>query len=228
MGRVRSICSSKLTWRDSARFCLQRCRFDSVHKEICSISCQSFDYAGMFTTRLAVSFWSNNTVALYGFQGNKLQLLSQCDPLSSLPKSVLLHNFGVGRKAKDADYRPYILAGLVDGSIISFNFRDNQLQDKKVFSLGGTPVQLSPCDIDGRRAVFASGSTSAILYWDKQSIRYCPVLIKDVVSTARLNTPTFSSCHVFATASTITVGKVKGVDKMQIRQVCRSIVVNIA
>ncbi|KAK7682424.1 hypothetical protein QCA50_014629 [Cerrena zonata] len=118
-------------------------QFDSLHKEICSISCQSFDHAGMFTTRIAVSFWEDNTIALYGFQGNKLQLLSKSDPLPSLPNSVLLHNFGSGRKAKDTDYRPCVLAGLVDGSILTFSFRDNQLQDKKVFSLGGTPVQLS-------------------------------------------------------------------------------------
>lgn len=132
----------------------------------------------MFTTRVAVSFWEDNTVGLYGLQGNKLQIVSQCDPLTSLPTSLLLHNFGTGRKTKDADYRPVVIAGLSDGSIISFSFRENQLQDKKIFSLGGTPVQLSSCDVDGKRAVFASGSTSAILYWDKQSVRYSPVLIK--------------------------------------------------
>lgn len=173
----------------------------------------------MFTTRIAVSFWEDNTIALYGFQGNKLQLIFQCDPLPSLPNSVLLHNFGTGRRAKDLDYRPCVLAGLVDGSILSFNFRDNEFQDKKAFSLGGTPIHLSTCDIDGKRAVFASGSTSAILYWDKQSVRYSPVLMKDVVATHRLNTPAFSSCHVFATESSIIFGKMNGVDKMQIRQV---------
>ena len=174
----------------------------------------------MFTTRIAVSFWTENIIALYSFQGNKLQPLAQSELLPSLPRSVLLHNFGPGRKPKDAEYRPHVLAGLTNGSIVSFNFKDNKFQDKKIFSVGELPVQLSPCEIDGRKSVFASGATSAIVYWDKQSVRYSPVLVKDVVTTARLNTPTFSSSHIFATASTIIVGRVKGVDKMQVRQVC--------
>ncbi|CAL1713378.1 unnamed protein product [Somion occarium] len=188
-------------------------------KEICAISCQPLDATKFFTVHIAVSFFTGNTVAVLSLEKPELQVLCESTALPSLPYSLMLHNFGSGRKAKDPDFRPVVLVGLTHGSIVTFNFKDNGLHDKKVLPLGNIPVSLSACEVDGRRAVFASGSRSTVLYWDRQRIRHSSVLLKDLAAAARLNSSAFSSALILATESSIVIGRVRGVDKMQIRQI---------
>ena len=98
--------------------------------------------------------------------------------LPSLPRSVLLHNFGTGNRPKEADFRPYVVAGLADGSVACVGVRDEELRDVKMFPLGTAPVALARCSVDGKRAVFANGSLSSVLYWDKQRLRQSHVMVK--------------------------------------------------
>lgn len=107
-------------------------------------------------------------------------------PLPSLASSILMFNFGVGRKSKDEDYHPHVLAGLLDGTVVSFSFKKGELKDKRVHPLGTLPVSLSSCVVDGRRSVFATGSRSAIFYWDKNRLHQSHILLKVVSSIANL------------------------------------------
>ena len=91
---------------------------------------------------------------------------------------MLLHNFGTGRGIQDLGFQPYVVAGLVDGTVACVSFRNNELRDQKLFSLGATPVKLSVSTIDGNRAVFATGSRAAVFYWDKQRLRQSLVMLK--------------------------------------------------
>lgn len=91
---------------------------------------------------------------------------------------MLLHNFGAGHNAKEADYQPYVVAGLVDGTVVCLSFRNNELKDQKLFSLGTAPVSLNVSTIDGNRTVFATGSRAAVFYWDRQRLRQSPVMLK--------------------------------------------------
>lgn len=104
--------------------------------------------------------------------------LCEFSGLPSLPRSILLHNFGTGRSKKERDFHPHLLVGLTNGSVVSWGFTDSELKDKKLFLLGMAPVSLSTCVVDGKNAVFASGSRASILYWDKQRLANSPVTIK--------------------------------------------------
>lgn len=98
--------------------------------------------------------------------------------LPSLARSLLLHNFGAGRKPKEADYHPHLLAGMADGTVVSFRFKEHELKDEKVFALGTTPVSLATCKVDGRTSVFASGSRASVLFWDRHRLHQSPVMLK--------------------------------------------------
>lgn len=117
--------------------------------------------------------------------------LTESVALPALPRSVLLHNFGSGRSSKEEDFQPHVLAGLTDGSVVALSFKNNELKDQKVFSLGTAPVSLSVCEVDGKRTVFASGSRSAVFFWDKQRLRQSPVMLK-----VRFVTPRKCIAHV--------------------------------
>lgn len=140
-----------------------------------------------------MAFWDSNVIRLLSLDpAINLQDLGdpqKCPVLPSLPRSVLLHNFGTGNRKQEMEYHPYVVAGLADGSIACFSMKDNELKDLKLFPLGTAPVSLVACDIDGKRAVFANGSQSSVLYWDKQRLRQSSVMVQvslylDVTSTS--------------------------------------------
>ena len=208
--------------------------------EIAAVSCAPFDTTKNFASTIAVSFWGTNCVALLSLASAESYLTSLCEvSLPSLPRSLLLHNFGTGRNKKEPDFCPHLLVGLGDGSVVSYVFKEKErgLGDNKVFSLGTAPVSFSTCIIEGRRAVFASGSRASVLYWDRQRLHQSPVMIKvsncstarrapqglrvgqDPVVAASLNTSAFPSCLVLATSSSVLIGNVRGADKMQIKTV---------
>ncbi|THH31175.1 hypothetical protein EUX98_g3000 [Antrodiella citrinella] len=196
---------------------------DAKHgpKEISSVSCVPFDWTKHFSLYIAISFWESRTVTILSLEKPDRYMTPICttSELPSLPRSVILHNFGSGNKYKDEDYQPFVLAGLTDGTVVSFAFRNNQLLDKKVFGLGITPATLSSCLVEGRHAIFASGSRAAILHWDRKRLRQSAVMLKDIVTGVSLNTSSFPSALVTATSSGLIIGQVGGVDQMQVRSI---------
>ncbi|KAF7790799.1 hypothetical protein EIP86_001756 [Pleurotus ostreatoroseus] len=194
-----------------------------VRQEISALSCAPLDPTKNFSLYIAVAFWGSNVIRLLTLDpSTRLQDIG--DPqkfptLPSLPRSVLLHNFGTGNRPKDPDYHPYVVAGLADGSVACFNMKGNELKDMKLFPLGTAPVTLVACDIDDKRAVFANGSQSSVLYWDKQRLRQSYVMVKNIAAGASFNTGAFPSCQVLATPSSLLIGQIRGVDKMQIRNI---------
>lgn len=206
--------------------------------EICAISCTPFDPTKNYATHIAVSFWSSNKIAVLSLDSPATYLGPVCEvSLPTLPRSILLHNFGAGARPKDADFRPHVLAGLADGSVMTFALRDGELHDGKASSLGNAPASLSLCSVDERTVVLAGGERSNVLYWDRQRIRPSPVGVKVqlvafvprtaplnltlqyMVKGITLNTAALPSCLAIATSSALLIGNVRGVDKMQIRTV---------
>ncbi|KAI0826862.1 CPSF A subunit region-domain-containing protein [Trametes gibbosa] len=191
-----------------------------VSDEICAISCTPFDPTKNFATSIAVSFWGSNRIAILSLDSPESYLNTVCEvTLPALPRSILLHNFGTGAREKDLDFRPHLLAGLADGSVVTFALRGGELHDRKVSALGNAPASLSLCSVDGRTVVIASGARANVLYWDRQRIRPSPVGVKYAVRAVTLNTPAFPSCLAIATPSRLLIGNVRGVDKMQIRTI---------
>ncbi|KIP10587.1 hypothetical protein PHLGIDRAFT_125454 [Phlebiopsis gigantea 11061_1 CR5-6] len=187
-------------------------------REIAAVSCTSFDQTKSFSLYVAVSFWESNTVALLDIK-HGLQIKTESTPLPALPRSLLLHNFGTGNSKKEPDFQPYVVAGLADGTVACVTFRNEELKDHKLFSLGTAPVSLSRWDVEGRRSVFATGSRSAVFYWDRQRLRQSPVMLKSATAGSSLNTAGFPACQIIATPSSLVIGQTRGVDKMQIRSI---------
>ena len=92
-------------------------------------------------------------------------------------RSLLPYNFGRDGP-KGPDYHPYLLAGLGDGHVAAMQLRGKQLGEVKLISLGAAPVSLTPCAVEGRKAVFAAGSRSAVLYLDKKRLANAAVMLK--------------------------------------------------
>ncbi|KAI0337556.1 hypothetical protein BDW22DRAFT_1363933 [Trametopsis cervina] len=190
-------------------------------KEISALSCTPLDPTKKFALYIAVAFWESSTIQLLSLKDEQSYLAPFCDspPLPAIVRSVVLHNFGQGKKSKDADFRPYVVAGLADGSVTTMSFQEKELKDLKFFPLGSIPVALSVTVVDGKRNVFANGSRAAVFYWERQRLCQSSVMLKDVTVGANLNTAQFSSCLILATSSSLVIGQIRGIDKMQIRSI---------
>ena len=207
--------------------------------EICAISCQPYDPSKNYASAIAVSFWGSNRVEVLALD-SKPALQAVCDViLPTLPRSVLLHNFGTGTRPRDPELHPYLLVGLADGTLVTYALKDGTLHNRKQSSLGNAPASLSVCTIDGKTVVLASGTRSSILFLDRQRVRPSPVSVKvsstplhsrqgwltrrspeqDMIRGVTLNTAMFPSCLAIATSSSLLIGNVRGLDKMQIRSV---------
>ena len=194
---MRHLKSLFLLWADAV--CRHRDFADVTYGplEIAAVSCAPFDTTKNYASTIAVSFWGTNRVTLLSLATAESYLSSLCEvSLPSLPRSLLLHNFGTGRNKKEADFRPHLLVGLGDGSVVSYVFKEKEgsLGDNKVFSLGTAPVSFSACAVDGRRAVFASGSRASVLYWDRQRLHQSPVMVKVGGFATAWSTPRLTCC----------------------------------
>jgi DNA damage-binding protein 1 len=86
-------------------------------------------------------------VEIFFVKSKDVFLVPACKAVSlpALPCSVLLHGFAQNSHAKGSDRYPTLLAGLTDGTLASFAFKDNELRDQKIISLGDTPVNMAAC-----------------------------------------------------------------------------------
>ncbi|KAJ7163278.1 CPSF A subunit region-domain-containing protein [Mycena filopes] len=133
-------------------------------------------------------------------------------PLSAVVRSVLLYDFG-----SDCDSHPHLLAGLGDGSFVSFTWDEENgtLGKPNLTSLGNLPVSLTPCVVDGKRALFAAGSRAMVLLWERDSIHHSP----EVAAAAQLHHEKYESSLILANDSALFVGRVRKVDEMHIRSI---------
>ncbi|KAI0027623.1 mono-functional DNA-alkylating methyl methanesulfonate N-term-domain-containing protein [Vararia minispora EC-137] len=181
---------------------------------IATLSCIPETPGKPFTLRVAVGFW-DNSIELFHF-GIPGQFTPYSPPLrlaslSSLPRSVLLHAFSPSET--------YLFAGLADGTALVCGVNKNAMGDKRAFAMGPSPVGLNKCVITGQTAVFACGSRAAVLSVQAGSLQHSPVLVKDITASAALAVPGWEECVLLSTQTHLVVGKVKGVNKMQIRSI---------
>lgn len=193
-----------------------------------------------WSLHIVVSYWGSNRIEILS-NGDGFTSLCKSSPLPALVRSLLFYNFGQDHDTKGSDYHPYVLAGLADGSVVSFSFRNKQLKDQKIFSLGNLPVSLTACTVDEKRAVFASGSRATVLFSEKQRLQHSPILLKvrstilihlvksqtvisfdhqqDIVTASILHTSNYQNSFLLATPTGLSIGNVRDLDKMHIRSV---------
>jgi DNA damage-binding protein 1 len=146
--------------------------------EISTVSCTPQDPSKYFSNYITVSYWGRNEIEVFGLNHQGFVSMSKSPPLPALVRSAILYNFGSDASAKGADYHPHVLAGLADGSIVYFAWKDKQLKDRKTILLGHAPVSLTVCQVDGKRAVFAAGSRATVLSWEKKRVHTSPIMLK--------------------------------------------------
>ena len=120
-----------------------------------------------------VGFWSTREVKkllLPSLDSDKALSLS----FFQVPKSVVMHDFGLDATRP----RLQILVGFADGTSRSFEIREGKLHEKKVESLGDTPVSLTRCSVDGRSAILGVSSRTSLFFWENDSLCRSPVLVK--------------------------------------------------
>lgn len=146
--------------------------------EISTVSCTPQDSSKYFSNYVTVSYWGENEIEVLTFDKQGFVLVSKSPPLPALVRSAILYNFGSDTSPKGADYHPHVLAGLGDGSVVYFAWKDKQFKEKKIISLGRAPVSLTVCQVDGKRAVFAAGNRATVLSWEKKRLHTSPIMLK--------------------------------------------------
>jgi DNA damage-binding protein 1 len=151
------------------------------NREISMVSCTPLDPSKFFSTLIAVSFWGSNCVEIFSLERTEPHMKSLCktQALPSLPRALLLQQFSrPGNEPSCSSDAAHLLVGLGDGNVVSFVFKDNRLGDSKFTSLGNGPVCMTTCEVDGKPAVFASGSRAAVFFWERNRLQNSPVMLK--------------------------------------------------
>lgn len=146
--------------------------------EISAVSCVPLNTTKRTSPTIIVSYWQSNTIEILQVSPKGLESVYKSPTLPALVRSVLLYNFGSDTNPKGTDYHPYLLAGLANGTVASFRWKDKQLTDKKIVPLGHAPVNLTPCQVEGRHAVFAAGNRATVLSFENKRLVHSPIMLK--------------------------------------------------
>ena len=146
-------------------------RYKDLKEDISALTCTPLDPTRMFSLYIAVGFWSTYTVDLLSVASTDGHFEPICNSISlpALPRSLLLHDFGNA---------PHLFVGLRDGTLVAFTFVKDEFQDKRVFSLGSEPVELTQFEMGEKKVVFASGSRAALFYLERGILQHSSILIK--------------------------------------------------
>jgi DNA damage-binding protein 1 len=152
----------------------------SNNSEISAVSCVPQDTSRCFSTLIAVSFWESNCVQIFSIERREPRLRHLCKSfgLPSVPRSLLLHDFVCHDQGSGLGRCTHLLAGLGNGTVIFFAFKDGKLQDQKSVYLGGAPVCMMAYRVDGKPAVLVSGHRASIFFWDKNRLQQSPLVFK--------------------------------------------------
>ncbi|KAF9561348.1 hypothetical protein CPC08DRAFT_689138 [Agrocybe pediades] len=192
----------------------------STGSEISAISILPSEPEQQYSSFLSVSYWSSNVVEVFTISSNGFTSAAErrSPPLPAVVRSILLHSFS--GKEKD---ETYLLAGLGDGSVASLHWKrgatwkDRQLTDLKVVSLGHAPVSLTPCEVGGQRCVFAAGNKATVFFIDNGRLANSAITLKEISGASRLNTSAFPDSLILAAPHGLFIGSIGDLKKMNIR-----------
>ncbi|KAG6887255.1 hypothetical protein C0992_013155 [Termitomyces sp. T32_za158] len=142
--------------------------------EISAVSCAPLDPVKPYTNRVVVSYWETRTVEIFAIEPRGLISEVKTPPLPAFAKSVLLHDFSLDKD----NHHYYLLAGLSDGTVAYFSWKDKKLSDSIIVPLGHIPVSLSACKIDGKQSVFAASNRATVFSWEKKRLHNSPIMLR--------------------------------------------------
>lgn len=187
--------------------------------EISCVSCIPMNESKYFSIQVAVAFWHTNQIKIYNIAPSGFTFQYETPQLPATVRSILFYNFGTTEKNGD-NYKPYLLAGLANGTVVSFVWSGNQFTDMKLVALGSGPVELSPNKIgDGTRAVLAVADKTMVISCPKGRLQYSHIILRDVSAAALLNSDDYPSTLILANANGLAIGRVKDLDKLHIQSI---------
>lgn len=123
---------------------------------------------------VAVAFWGSNKVTILKLPALEPIAEDAFPNEGHLPRSILLHSFEGGA--------PHFLVGLADGGLVAYTLDEKTFLpvDRKLFSLGTTPVVLTLCKHSNgeKSAVFACSNRPAIFFHANGRLQQSPLLLK--------------------------------------------------
>lgn len=162
-------------------------REKSVWRAVSAISCVPIDPSKRYTTHFAAAYWDPGTEASESIAVEVFELKASATgqtfnsiasisrkTLPGLVRSILPFDFGT---SKD-DQHAYLLCGTTEGSVAHFVWKNGNLSDYKIASLGYMPVGLVPCVVGGKKAVWAVGNRATIFTYEKKRLTHSPVMLK--------------------------------------------------
>lgn len=163
-----------------------------------------------------MAYWQSKVIEIFKSIQSSVEVVATSPVLSSVVRSLLFFQ----ATSADGDTSPtFIIAGLADGSLVHFQWTKDGLLDMKTISLGAAPVSLTVCPVDGSDTIFATGSRSLILSWEKKRLRSSPILLKDIAVAATLHAEDYPETLVLATSHGLSIGRVRQLDRLHIRSV---------
>ncbi|KAJ7202805.1 mono-functional DNA-alkylating methyl methanesulfonate N-term-domain-containing protein [Mycena pura] len=186
------------------------------HREVSALSCTPLDPMASASEFVVVAYWQTKTIEILEQAKDRFVSVRKSAPLRAVVRSLLLYDFGTADNT-----RPYLLAGLGDGSFAYFtwNEHDRFLGEPKLMSLGNLPVSFTPCSVDGKKVLFAAGSRAMVLSWEQDHIHSSPVMLKEVMAATQFHNENYESALILANESALFLGQVRDVDKMHIRSI---------
>ncbi|KAJ3503729.1 hypothetical protein NLJ89_g8306 [Agrocybe chaxingu] len=164
--------------------------------EISAVTIHPLNTQKSFSAQLAVAYWTKNVVEIFKIASEGRLQSTDTGKSSQLPaiiRSLMLYNFGAD-KSPGADYHPYLLAGLGDGSVATMSWKGGALTDRKIISLGAT-----------------------ILYYENGRLANSPIMLKEIAALCSLNTTSFPASLALAGPTGLFIGNIKDLNKMHIR-----------
>ncbi|KAE9400776.1 hypothetical protein BT96DRAFT_992689 [Gymnopus androsaceus JB14] len=159
--------------------------------EISAINCPILDPTKSFGTFVAAAFWHTNQVKVYSLNPSGVGFLCQTPSLPSPVRSVLLNYMTTDSyRIKDPSSHLCLFAGLADGSVVTFEMVFNEESEAPEFK--GMNIT---------------------------SLGQLPVVLSAYETDGKRVVVAAGNSLILATASGITIGRVKKLDKMHIRSV---------
>ena len=154
--------------------------------EISAVTCLPLDSTKSYAVNIAVGFWMSKVVKILSLldRGTSIKDVCETSELPAAPRSLLLYSFTSEPGGK---LYPHLLIGLVDGSLAALPFQNGTLGDQKLISIGNLPVTMHTCRIRDRSTVFACGSRTSILFWEKDRLHHSPLMLKVRITPSLCN-----------------------------------------
>jgi len=161
----------------------------SCTAEISAVTCLPLDKTKPYAMNIAVGFWMSKVVKILSLSEGGCTMKDVCETgvLPAAPRSLLLYSFTSEAGGRPPQLHPHLLVGLVDGSLATFPFQNGTLGDQKLISVGNLPVMMHTCRIGDRSTVFACGSRTSILFWERDRLQHSPLILKVRIMASSCN-----------------------------------------